>query len=257
MSKFIDRLDRSSEASFQPMGFSRSQTALQKPKILLVASLNRIAIKQLSDCSTGADAALLTMNKSSLGRNAYDKMYQVSRNIPWGFRLEGMDQKKVKEIETAGCDFVVFSAGDTSLAILESSKMGRILEIEPLICDGLLRSVNDLPLDAVLVTNNGQKQILTWQHLMRFKHFTGLLTKPLLAQIPLSITDKELQMLWEAGVVGVVTVVNVTQSTEGLYGLRRIIEKLDFPLKRGRGLTRPLLPYIKGGTGGLIEEQEE
>lgn len=257
MSEFTDRLDQSSKAVFQPMGFSIAKTTLDKPKILLVASLNQVVAKKLASDVSGADAALVTVTNSNSAGNAYEKISQVSWNIPWGCRLGDIDQKRVREMEAAGCDFVVFTAGDTSLTILERSKMGRILEIELSISDGLLQSVNDLPLDAVLIANDGQKQPLTWQNLMLFQHFAALLTKPLIARIPSSITDKELQMLWEAGVVCVVTAVNVGQSVEGLRELRRMIGKLDFSLKQGRGQAKPLLPYINGGTGGLSEEEEE
>jgi len=235
------------------MGFGVAQTVSEKPKILLVASSAQAAGKRLADYAAGADAVLLPAAKSSSAAKTFPEIPQAMSDSPWGGWLGDADRKGIKQMETAGCDFVVFPAANTSLSILANNEMGKIVEVAVSISDGLLRAVNDLPLDAVLVAGEQRgKYFLTWQHLMLFQHFANLLTKPLLVSIPSNVTDKELQALWATGVVGVVVVVGVGQPAGGLKKLRHTIDNLDFPLKSRRDRAKPLLPYA----GDVAEEEE-
>jgi len=239
------------------MGFGVAQTVSEKPKILLVASSAQAAGKRLADYAAGADAVLLPAAKSSSAAKTFPEIPQAMSDSPWGGWLGDADRKGIKQMETAGCDFVVFPAANTSLAILENSEMGKIVEVAPSISDGLLRTVNDLPVDAVLVAGEQRKiNFLTWHHLMLFQYFANLLTKPLLVSVPSNVTDKELQALWAAGVVGVVVAVGVGQPAGGLKRLRRTTDNLDFSLESRRDRAKPLLPYIGGGAGGVTEEEE-
>ncbi len=258
MSKFIDRLERASQTAGQPMGFGVAQTVSEKPKIVLVASLAQAAGKRLADYAAGADAVLLSALKSSSAAKTFPEIPQAMSDIPWGGWLGDADQKGIKQMETAGCDFAVFLAANTALAILENSEMGKIVEVAASISDGLLRTVNDLPVDAVLIASEQREKLfLTWHHLMLFQHFANLLTKPLLVSIPSNVTDKELQALWAAGVVGVLVAVGVGQPAGGLKRLRHAIDNLDFPLESRRDRAKPLLPYVGGGADGVAEEEEE
>jgi len=48
--------------------------------------------------------------------------------------------------------------------------------VEAALDDGLLRAVNELPVEAVLIASEQKKgYFLSWQHLMLFRHFAGLL----------------------------------------------------------------------------------
>jgi len=133
--------------------------------------------------------------------------------------------------------------------------VGRVLQVEASLTEGLLRAVDELPIDAVLITGEQEEgYFLTWHHLMVFQHFADLLTKPLLASVPLNVAANELLALWEAGVDGVV--VGVGEVVGRLKELRQIIDQLAFP-QRKRGKAKALLPHISGETGIVTEEEEE
>ncbi len=156
------------------------------------------------------------------------------------------------------CDFVVFSAANTPLTISQSGEVGKILEIESSLSDGLVRAVNELPIDAVLIASEqAEDYCLTWHHLMLFQRFADLLTKPFLVSIPLIVTAGELQALWEVGVDGVVVEVGGGQPAEGLKELRQLIDKLVFPSPRKHVKAQALLPYVGQETGTVAEEIEE
>ncbi|MBA7467972.1 hypothetical protein ES707_03212 [subsurface metagenome] len=257
MSKFIDKLNQVSRVAPQSMGFRKAQLASEKPKILLIASLAQASINNLTDYVAGADAGLLHIPKLSSGAKPLKEISQAVSDIPWGGWLGSVDQSGIKQIAKAGYDFVVFPAANTPLALLQNDKIGKILEVESSLNEGLLRAVNELSIDAVLIAAEQEGEyFLTWHHLMLFQRFADLLTKPLLASIPPNVTANELQALWETGVDGVVIEVGAGQPADRLKKLRQVIDKLAFPSQRKRGKAEALLPHI-GREASIVTEEEE
>ncbi|MDI6815261.1 MAG: hypothetical protein QMC90_04195 [Dehalococcoidales bacterium] len=255
MSRLIDKLNRISRATPQVMGFRAAQPASPKPKLLLIANLAQANVDSLADYVAGADAGLLPISNLSSGAKTFQEISQAVPNIPWGVWLRDIGRGGIKEIVKVGCDFVVFPAANTSLAILQDDNVGKILQVEATVGEGLLRTVDELPVDAVLINSEQEGEyFLTWHHLMLFQCFADLLTKPVLVCIPSNVTTNELQALGEAGVDGVIVEVGVAQPVERLNELRQTIDKLPFPSPRKRGKAKALLPYISGEKGIVTEE---
>ncbi len=258
MSRFIDKLNQLSRGGLQPIGFRTRQIAPPKPKIQLVASLAQESAESLTGHVAMADAGLLRISKLSSGAEVLQKISQALPDIPWGVWLQGSGQGGIKQMTKAGYDFVVFPATDTPLAIIENAEVGKILEVEASLSEGLLRAINELPIDAVLITGEQrEEQFLTWQHLMLFQRFADLLNKPLLASIPAKVTGGELQALWKAGVIGVVVEAGVKQPQDGLKELRQVIDKLVFPLPHRRETAGALLPRTGRESSTATTEEEE
>jgi len=196
--------------------------------------------------ATGADAALLSITKA--GAKSPKTLAKAFSDIPWGGWLKEVSRQGIKQLGEAGADFIVFPAASASQAILEEEKLGKIVEVEPGLDAGLLKAVDDLPIDAVLITDD--KTSLSWQDLMLFRRCANILTKPLLVVVSPDIAASELQALCEAGVAGVVV-------GGKLDKLRQAIDKLP-SLKAGkRRRAEPLVPRIGGGVGTVSEEEED
>ncbi len=256
MSKFVDKLKQVSQAVPQSMGF-KAESVSKKLKILLVASLAQNNVEGLAKHVVGADAGLLHISNLSSGVKSLQEIRQVVPDIPWGGWLRDTDTRGIKRIAKVGCDFLVFPAANTSLAVLQNDEVDRILEVEASLSEGLLRVINELPVDAVLITDEKTGGgFLTWRHLMIFQRFADLLAKPLLVSVPSKVTASELQALWEAGVSGVIVEVGVNQPEERLKELRQAIDTLTFPSERRWGKTKVLLPYVSG-EGDIVAEEEE
>lgn len=256
VSRFIDKLNQVSLAVPQLMGFKAAQPVSPQPKLLLIASLAQANVDRLADYVAGADAGLLPISKLSSGAKTLQKICQVVSNIPWGVWLRDIGRGEIKQIVTVGCDFMVFPAANTSLAILQDDEVGKILQVEASVGEGLLRVVDELPIDAVLIAGEQEGEyFLTWHHLMLFQRFADLLAKPLLVCIPSDVTANELQALGEAGVCGMIVEVGAGQPAGRLSELRQTIDKLTF-LPRRRGKARALLPYISREMGVVTEEEE-
>jgi hypothetical protein len=229
MSKFIDKLNRLTRAETSSLGFMREQSARPGRKIQLVASLPEESAGDV----TGADAVLIGI--SGKGTDG-ESLPEIPGDIPWGGWLHG-EQKKLKRLTETGCDFVVFPAG-TPLATVEDTGLGRILEIDPEIGDSLLRAVNELPVDAVLVSGKPGEGSLTWQDLMLCQRIASFLNKPLLACTKTTVTGSELEALWGAGVNAVVV---EAKTKDGVSKIRKIIDKTEFASMRKREKVEPVL----------------
>ncbi len=257
MSKFIDKLKQVSQVEPQTMGFRAVQKISAKPGMLLVASLAQPAVSGLADYVVGADAVILPIPKTGSGKTL-SKVSQAVSGIPWGVWLKDGAKGGINQVAQAGCDFVIFPAANTSLDILQDDDVGKILQVEASLSDSLLRTIDGLPVDAVLITaEQAEKGSLVWHHLMLFRRFASLLTKPLLVFVPSRVTSNELQALWDAGVDCVIVGVEAGQPAGGLKELRQTIDKLVSTPSRRRGKTEALLPYISRGTDVVTDEEEE
>lgn len=257
MSKLIDKLKLTSQAVPQSIGFRLTPSAPPaKPTMLLIASLNQADISGLADYVSGADAGLWHILPDA-DIKPFHKAPQGVPDLPWGWWSAGWSEEEIAQVLQAGDDFMVFPATTTSLAILQNNEMGKILQVEASLNEGLLRTIDALPVDAVLVGGEpGENHFLTWHRLMFFQRAANLVSKPLLVTTPLNLAANELQALWEAGVAGVIVEVDTEEPAGRLNELRQTINQIAFP-SRQRGKIEPLLPLLGRDTGVISEEDEE
>lgn len=241
----------------QPMGFTVAHPVSTRPKMLLIASLAQANnVSRLADYITVADAVLLPIAKLSPIAKTLQKIARSASDIPWGGWLGDIGGGEIRPMVEAGCDFVIFPV-DTALAIPQDDEIGKILQVEASLSEGLLKTVNELPIDAVLIADEQEEEhFLTWHRLMLFQRFADLLTKPLLVSVPLNVTANELQILWKTGVDGVVVEVGIGQPMGRLEELRQVIDKLTFP-PRKQERVEALLPHVGEETSPVTEEEEE
>ena len=251
-------MNQVSQAVPQSMGFGTMQKVSSKSRMLIIADLAQANGNGLADYVDGADAGLLRISNLSEGAIKLREICEVVSGIPWGSWLKDVGQGGMEQLVEAGCDFVVFPPANTPLAIHQDTKLGKILQVEASLSEGLLRTVNELPVDAVLSAGEQEgEHFLTWHHLMLFQRLADLLIKPLLVSVPPNVTAYELQTLWETGVEGVMVKVGVGQPAGRLKELRRVIDKLTFTSRRKRGKVEALLPDISGNRSIVAEEEEE
>ena len=256
MSQLIDKLKRVNQNAPRAVGFRVGQPASPKPKMLLIASLTQAKIDNLTDYVGGADGGLLTVPRTSQIQ-ALKEASQAMPDIPWGTWLIDGGQAKIDETVEALCDFVVF-ASSTPLAIAQNDAVGKVLEVEVSLSDGLLRATDDMPVDALLIAGEQEEDNpLTWHHLMLFQRFAILLTKPFLVRVPSNVTADELQALWEAGVSGIIVKAETEQPPGRIGELRQIIDNLTYPSRRKQRKAEPLLPHIGQQVETVPEEEEE
>ena len=255
MSQFIEKLNQVSQAVPQSIGFRVTQPVPGKPRILLIASLVEANIKDAAERLRGADAGLIRIPEPDSEAKAVEIVSPTVAGLPWGVWLKGAGGDETGPMIVAGSDFIVFPPA-ISLAVLKDDKVGRILEVETSLSEGLLKTVSELPIDAVLIASKPERSpSLSWYQLMLAHQCASLFNKPLLVTVPATVGTKELQVLWGAGVSGVV--VETEDLLPGkLEGLHQIINNLDLPSRHQPRKAEPLLPDISQRTIAPEEEDE-
>lgn len=225
MSRLIEKIKKQSEAPQIQMGFRRTLPTSTPPSILLMAKVNIDEAGSPLKSIEGADAVLLDASNFELTAKALPKIIKPLGETPWGIFLE--ESKDTAEaLENTGYDFAVLSPASSIAIAPKKEKTGKILQVESSMDDGLLRAINDLPIDAALVTDSfGEGNTLIYHHLMILRYMAMLIRKPLIVPVPSAISNDELKALWDAGIEAVLVSIDVTKD-ENLKALHEAAAKL-------------------------------
>ncbi len=225
MSRLLDKIKKQTEGTSVQIGFRRTLQEAPKPTILLIAKAaigeSGSPVKNIE----GADAVLIDASGFELTAKNLPRIVKPLGGIPWGIAIE--ESKDTGEaLDNSGCDFVVITPASPIGAAPKNEKTGKIMQVEFSMDDGLLRALNDLPVDAVLAADSFDEQgAMSYHHLMILRYMALLIKKPLLVPVPAGVTKEELKALWDAGVEAVVVPVDCAKE-ETLKELREIAATL-------------------------------
>jgi hypothetical protein len=257
MSQLIEKFKQASSGTGQPLGFRAARPAASVPKLLLIAGLKGALPDKAGDYIDGADAALVRLEEAP-SEKTIRKMAESLDHLPWGLYLEDGSDGLIEKAGKSGLDFVVFSTAGRVGAAPRDKNVGKVLEVESAMDDGLLRAVNDLPVDAVLISDGPDSGPLLWHQLMIFQHLANLFPKPLIVPTPMDLSAEELKALWDAGVDGILVAADV-EKPGGFKGLRQAIDGLPARIGRKSGRTQVVLPRsgAEGRPAAPPDEEEE
>lgn len=225
MSRLIEKIKKQSETTAVQMGFRRALPENKHSSILLVAKVTvnetGAALKNIE----GADAVLLDSANFELTAKTLAKIVKPLGETPWGIFLE--ESKDTAEaLNESGCDFVIVTPASPIASAPKNEKIGKLIQVESSMDDGLLRALADLPVDAIVTTESfGESGTLAYHHLMILKYLALLVRKPLIVPVPATISKDELNALWDAGIGAVLVTVDVSKG-ENLKDLREIASNL-------------------------------
>lgn len=235
MSKLIDSLRRLSRASPSAIGF-RPASAPRVAPMLLLAYLPRASGEALDFIGQGGlDGVIVGTEKPAVEAQALARVAKAAGATPWGVFWAGGMAKDGAWLAEAGADFVVAEAATAPGAILQEKRLGRLLAIEASLSDSLVRAIDALEVEAILLhTGFEDAPFLTISHLLHCQRVAGLLRKPLLATISPALGAADLQSLVGVGIKGVVVKLPDKEAGARLQELRRTLDGLA-PLKRVGG----------------------
>lgn len=247
MSRLVEQLRQIVRGPVQPLGFRAASSSSKSPPMVLIACLAESPARAAAAAKESADAVVLK------GAQSRGKLSASLGELPWGASLVQAADEQLTQLKGEGCDFLVFAATEAPPAVLLEEEMGKIVEIDPSLADGLVRAIEQLPIDAVLI---GGEPSLSVHRLLECQRVANLVRKPLIAVAPLDMAQQDLEGLRQAGIVGVV-VEATAEAKEGLLRLRQTIDALP-PSRRGRReRADALLPRVGPTETTPVEEEEE
>jgi len=248
MSKLVDKLERISEGSGQPLGFGAVASRARTSPMLIIASLPEENAQLITIAAKGgADALLVTIEHVDKKNKALAQISHAKLDIPWGVSLETVTKEEIEHLIEIGCDFVIFTPAKAPAAILSEERIGKVLRIDPSLPDSLSRAINRLQVDAVLLSPSSRDEsTLTVHQLMLYERLASGAGKHLLAALLPSSPTSDLESLWGLGVRGIVVDMPVEQSEKMLSQLKEAIQKLPTTRKKPKEKMRAVLPLTKG-----------
>ncbi|MDY6911969.1 MAG: hypothetical protein SVM79_06425 [Chloroflexota bacterium] len=241
MSAFIKKLEQISRTKGRSIGFGASVKA-NDASMMLVARLFQADAGAVSLAVEGKADALL-FDLADPGANI-DALSEITGSIPWGVRLRTGGADEVKRFSEEGCDYFVF---DPSLPvlILDRDGVGKVLEVDTALGDGVARTIAQTPIDVLFITEDTQVESLAIAQLLNYQRICGFSGKIALVNLPQDLAD--LALLREAGVGGVVVECD-KGSERKVVEVREAIAALPVSMKKGKGGTDPLLPNASAVT---------
>ena len=255
MSKFLDRMERINRGPTSTMGFGAAARSEKLPSLALVGALSDPA-KSAKGASVlagiDADGALIEGHTNG----SLTKLAKALKNVPWGVRVEGLQQEQASRYRERGCDFLAFPPERALLGALEDSDTGYLLCVQPDMDERLLRAIEDLPIDAVLLPMASVEPPLTVQHLITIGSVRGAFSKYLLLEVAGVLSAGELEALRDMGVDGLVVDATALSSKE-LEGLKERL--LAIPRRQSTGAGRPsaILPTSAHTPSGPSSSEDD
>ena len=186
------------------MGFGASPRTEKIPPMAFVGRLSGTAqaAKAASALAKiGADGAILEgMDVKGPSKD----LARVLKDVPWGIKVGELKGGQVGGYRDKGCDFLAFGADGAQLDAIEDGDTAYVLYIQPDIDERSLHAIDDLPLDAVILSLKTVDTPLTFQDLITVGLVRGGFSKYLLLELPEFPTTRELQALRDVGVDGLV-----------------------------------------------------
>ena len=257
MSKLLEKLERISEGSGQPLGFGPVVTRTKISQMLTIASVPA-GNAQLITAATkeGADALLLTAENLGKDSKALAKMNRAKAEIPWGVSLEAVSKEDIEQLIELGCDYVIFSPARTPAAVLMEEGIGKVLRVDTSLPESLAKAINRLQVDAVLLNPVGMAEaVFTVHQLMVLERLAGSTGKYVLMTMPLGLSTSDIEILWGLGVRGLVVDMTGEQFEQRLSQVKEAIQKLPSTHKKSKEKFRATLPAA--GRSSEKEEEEE
>ena len=234
MSKLIEMLDKTAEASPSPLGFGAASGRIPtNPQIVLIG---QVAASEVTSDSRPADskADVFLVTMTSLDGNVLDDIQKALKDRVWGVRVGALNEEQASQLKEKGCDFVVFDPENTAAAVLNEQEMGSIIAVNADLDEETGGAITGLSLDAAIYAPGESILPFTVQRLIEIQLVRDLVGKHFLISIPAGMTTSDLEALKNVGIAGMV--MNLSPHEE-IAKVREAIGRIPHrrPTSRGRG----------------------
>lgn len=257
MSKLLEKLERISEGSGQPIGFGAAVNRTKIAPMLIIASVPA-ADAQLSGVigKEGIDAVLITVENLAKDKKVLAKIDNTEMSVPWGVYMDAVNKEEIEQLIGMGCDYVIFGPARTQATILNEDRIGKVLTIDPTLTDSMIRTISRLSVDAVFLSPVSKEEPhFTVQQLMVYERLAGGTGKHLLAAFPSGKPPADIESLWGLGVRGVAIDLTSEQLEQRLTQIKEAIQKLPSTRKKPKEKIRPTLPVGKEVSSEVAESE--
>ncbi|MCX6013750.1 MAG: hypothetical protein NTV30_10210 [Chloroflexi bacterium] len=192
MSILINKLKNAVKGQTSSIGFASATSTTAIPSMVIIARMETIEKSEL------ADALLIKVNE--LDANTLKQLSKIT-TLPWGIEISELTKSKVDIAFTKGCDYILVDNDSKTEFLLTNTALGKIVLIDSSLPNSLLVTLNNFPVDAVLLRFNHS---LTIKDVMTCYQINNLVAKHLVVDLPAGLQEGDLDALYKAGVSGLI-----------------------------------------------------
>ena len=238
MSKFLDSLEQIATNAPAPLGFGVRREQ-RPPGMALIVQISSDHAAGCDGVSALAPQAVLLAGVNNL--STIKKLESGLSSVPWGISGGSLTEDGVSGYKEAGCDVLAFGLKDTPVSVINSDELARVLCLDSSADERQLRSINPLPVDAVLIDVGGQKGSWMLEDLTNITVISSRINKYILVSISEVPGAKDLEVLRDAGVHGLVLDVGAV-SADSLSQLKADLQNMPRPQPGRKSKNAAVLP---------------
>ncbi len=249
MSKLIDRLEKVGTVAPAPMGFAASRAAERAPAMLM------LALSSAKDAAKAKYADACVISAARATKAQLKAAQKAAGERPWGLWPGSAASVSLDSLKENGGDFVVFSDLDVSVELLADEEVGRLIVVPIEFPEELGHSLEDFPVDAVVIAGLEDASPLSVKALMRVRAVRDLVPRPLLLMRARPLSRGELSVLQEVGLQGLVLDASRVSADEAA----RMAEDIGGlpPRRPRREHAGALLPRVSSGSTAQHQPDED
>lgn len=200
MSKLIENLDKVGTITPSPMGFGTSRDTKKSPPLML------LGLSQLKSRRVAAKLPLdsLIFTTDVINKSTVQNFLTLSNDVPWGIWINEFEPESLEVLENEAVDYLVFSDITAPATILASDNLGRIIATPPDFPEELAHGLNEIPIDAIILTGIEDTSPISVKDLLRIRSFRDIVDKPILILRSVTLTKQELEILRDIGIQGII-----------------------------------------------------
>ena len=256
MSKLIDKLDKLTQGDIKPFGFTVSVSQSTTPQMLTIARTKLDAeAKTMPEITT--DAVLLSVDDTARAIDSINKIGEGKLPSIWGIEAASIGKKEADKLAKIGCDFIVLKLASPAPALISNESLAKVIQVSSSIDDSMIRALNSLPVDVVIVQDNPDLQDLTVENLLMCSRIAAMVQQPILLSVSLNLAKDSLETLSDIGVNGLIFDWLGAASNKKIGVIIEAIEGLPRSKKKKKKRINATLPNISGASYDEDGDSEE
>lgn len=251
MSKLIEQLEKIGTITPAPMGFGVNPAPKKAPSLTLVAlSDTKTSDKNMVSCFNATIVRIKKDTKAAIKSAKSSAVTSV-----WGIWSDNTSCKSLETLKNEGGDFFTISNFNTNAEVLSDDSLGKIIVIPINIPEELCHSLEELPVDAIIMSDLEKVVNLTINDAMQIRSLRDLISKPILLLRESPLKKQDLKVIRDVGLQGIVLDLNKI-SSDDVNTMRKNIDNMP-TAKNKKDQANAIIPRLKSTINRSSLEEDD